>query len=64
MSGQLGRAAVTPADRPALMLPPDDLPDIRREIEQGRMVSGPSLNSLLQEFFEAVDRRLKDGQST
>ena len=44
------------------MLPPEDLPGIRRVVEQGGMVSGPSLNALLGEFNEAVDRRLKDGQ--
>lgn len=45
------------------MLPPDDLPGVRREIEQGG-VSGPTLNALLGEFNEAVDRRLEDKRRT
>jgi len=43
------------------MLPPDDLPGVRREIERGA-VSGPTLEALLGEFNEAVDRRLEAGQ--
>ena len=45
------------------MLPPDDLPGLRELIGQGR-VPGTSigLEPFLQEFFEAVDRRLEDGQ--
>jgi hypothetical protein len=43
------------------MLPADDLPGLRRENEQGHMVSGPSFHALLGEFNEAVDRRLRNG---
>lgn len=46
------------------MLPAGDLPGLRRENEQGSMVSGPSLHALLGEFNEAVDRRLGDGVPT
>ena len=41
------------------VLPEDELPGFRIEAAKGAMVSGPGLDSLLPEYFAAVDRRLR-----
>jgi hypothetical protein len=43
------------------VLPDEDLPGLRKEVENGRMVSNTALAEFLPEYLEAVERRLGDG---
>jgi hypothetical protein len=45
------------------VLPNQDLPGIGAESAQGRVPSNEALKPFMPEYFEAVDRRLRDGES-
>ena len=42
----------------------EDLPGIRAESAQGRVPSNEALKPFMAEYFEAVDRRLRDGEAS
>ena len=55
---------VFPAVLAFVRIAPDhDLPGIRAECAQGRVPSNEALKPFMPEYFEAVDRRLRDGES-
>jgi hypothetical protein len=42
------------------VLPEEDLPGIRQEAKHGRVPSNDALTPFMAEYFEAVNRRLRD----